>query len=104
MDSKWSPDCVPELARAEFVLPRKDLNPIDLPERSFDRHVQTQREIIYIDPAQFRRQWFLAENPKVRTSARHLHDRVNAILLEFPLQCPQVAVRAFVIGIDRHPL
>ena len=37
------------------------------------------------------------------TAAGHLHDGVNSILFKLPLEGPQIAVSAVVIGVDRDP-
>src|SRR5258708_7285564 len=103
MNAEGRADGVPEFLGANFVLTRKDFDPIDLLERSLDRYVQPEGEIVYIDTAQFRRQRFLAQNPEVRAAARHLDDGVNSILFEFPLQRPEIPVSSVVVGVDGDP-
>ncbi len=51
MNAERPTDGVPEFLGADLVLSGKDLDPVNLPERSLDRYVQPEGEIVYIDTA-----------------------------------------------------
>ena len=103
MNAERPTDGVPEFLGADLVLTGEDFDPVDLLERSLDRYVQPEGEIVYIDTAQFRRQRFLAQNPEVRTAAGHLDNGIHPIPFEFPLERSEIPVSSVVVGVDGDP-
>ncbi|MGA9720331.1 MAG: hypothetical protein WBQ79_18785 [Acidobacteriaceae bacterium] len=78
VDAQRRADGIPEFVRRQLILARKYLNPVHLLEDALDRDIQPERQTIYIDTAELRRQRFLAQNPKVSAAPRHLDQRRSA--------------------------
>src|ERR1035437_4053600 len=102
MDPKRSADCIPIVARLKFVLARKYFDAVrSVP---FDCNAEAARDIQDVKAAQFRRQRFRHECPEVATTARLLHEGIDAVVQELLLDPKQVLPSFLVIGVDSEPL
>ena len=72
MDSEWAAQSIAELSRGEPVLTRKDFDSVPQARCSLDGYPETQGDVVDVDPAVFRQERLLAEDPEVPARARHL--------------------------------
>src|SRR6266851_735357 len=103
MDAERSPDRIAECTIFDTVLSWEYFDTL-LQAAPFHGDAKPEREVIVIDTALRRQQGFLAEDPKMTTTARLFESGIHTVLLEFPLQLKQRFERAVVVGVDRHPL
>ena len=94
---------VAEFTRSESVLPGKELDPVSKTGCSLDRHGQPEGDVVDVDPALFRQERLLAEDPEVSATARHLQSSRDAVQLQLALQFAQVEERVVIVGIDGDP-
>ena len=88
MNSEWAADCVPIGAGLKFALARKYFDAVrSVP---FDCNAEAARDIQDIEAAQSRRQRFCHECPEVATTARLLHEGIDAVVQELLLDPKQV--------------
>jgi len=69
MDSEWAAQSIAEFTRSESVLPGKELDAVAQTGGSLDRHAQPEGHVVDIDPALFRHERLLAEDPVVSATA-----------------------------------
>src|SRR5215469_4655327 len=103
MHSQRTPQGIAELTRGEPVLARKDLDAVPQAGRSLDGYPKTQGDVVDVDPALFRQERLLAEDPEVPAASRHLQSSRDAVQLQFALQFAQVEERVLIVGIDGNP-
>ena len=103
MDAQRTAQGIAELTRGEPVLTRKDLDPVPQAGGSLDGYPETQGDVVDIDPALFRQERLLAEDPEVPATSRHLQRSRDAVQLQLALQFSEVEERVVIVGIDGDP-
>jgi len=103
VDAQRTAQGIAELTRGEPVLTRKDLDAVPQAGRSLDGYPETQGDVVDVDPALFRQERLLAEDPEVPATSRHLQRSRDAVQLQLALQFSEVEERVVIVGIDGDP-
>src|SRR6516165_6747049 len=103
VDAQRTAQSIAELTRGEPVLTRKDLDAVPQAGRSLDGYPETQGDVVDVDPALFRQERLLAEDPEVPATSRHLQRSRDAVQLQLALQFSEVEERVVIVGIDGDP-
>ena len=86
MDSEWAAQSIAEFTRSESVLPGKELEAVAQTGGSLDRHAQPEGHVVDVDPALFRQERLLAEDPEMPATSRHLQSSRDAVQFQLTLE------------------
>ena len=70
---------------------------------ALDRPAQAEGDVVDVDPALFRQERLLAEDPEVSAAAGHLQGRGNAIEFQLALEHAKVEEGVVIISVNGGP-